>query len=72
MDTHPVGGGWGGTGVGVGSEVTVKQEVFLNMLNLKCLLVIHVGRLRGELDMSVGPGKGIRAGELLLGVLNTQ
>ena len=43
MDTHQVGEGWGGIGVGVGSEVTVKQEVFLNMLNLKCLLVFHVG-----------------------------
>ena len=58
-DTHQNGEGRGGIGVGVASEGTVKPRGVLNMLNLKCLLVVHVRRLSGELDVSVGLGKGI-------------
>ena len=42
-------------------KVCETKSSFLNMLSLKCLLVICMGRLSGELGMSVGLGKGIKA-----------
>lgn len=48
------------------------KNSFLNMLNLKCLLIIHKELLSRESGQSVQLGKGRRAGELNLGVLGVQ